>query len=84
MLSIVVAFPLVLSRIPEDLMYRVFLYGGGMSSSPAALTAFEGGVHEAFLVSFAITAVAAIVSALRPSHRPRRLTEGAGLSAAAE
>ncbi|HEY8824734.1 MAG TPA: MFS transporter [Candidatus Limnocylindria bacterium] len=84
MLSIVVAFPLVLSRIPEDVMYRVFLYGGGMSSSPAALAAFEGGVHEAFLVSFAITAVAVVVSALRPSHRTRRLPERADLPAPAE
>ncbi len=69
MLSIVVAFPLVLSRIPEDVMFRVFLYGGGMSSSPEALAAFEMGMHQAFLVSFAITMVAAVVSYLRPSNR---------------
>jgi MFS family permease len=69
MLSIVVAFPLVLSRIPEDVMFHVFLYGGGMSSSPEALAAFEMGMHQAFLVSFAITMVAAVVSYLRPSNR---------------
>ncbi len=68
MLSIVIAFPLVLSRIPEDVMFRVFLYGGGMSAAPAALATFEGGVHEAFLVSFVITLGAATVSALRPAR----------------
>ena len=31
MLSIAIAFPLVLSRIPEDVMFKVFLYGGGMA-----------------------------------------------------
>ena len=84
MLSIVIAFPLVLSRIPEDLMYRVFLYGGGMASSPAALATFEGGVHEAFLVSFAVTAVAAVVSALRPSHQRRGSQDGSGAAIAAQ
>jgi EmrB/QacA subfamily drug resistance transporter len=69
MLSIVVAFPLVLSRIPEDVMFHVFLYGGGMSSSPMALAAFEMGMHQAFLVSFAITVIAAVVSYRRPSNR---------------
>ena len=63
MLSIV---PLVLSRIPEDVMFHVFLYGGGMSGAP--LAAFESGMHEAFLASFAVTIVAAVISALRPAH----------------
>jgi nitrate/nitrite transporter NarK len=39
MLSIAIAFPLVLSRIPEDVMFKVFLYGGGMGDvlrSPTA------------------------------------------------
>ena len=68
MLSIAVAFPLVLTtRIPLDVMFRVFLYGGGMSSTPQALADFEMGTHEAFLVSFAVTIVAAVVSFLRPS-----------------
>jgi EmrB/QacA subfamily drug resistance transporter len=68
MLSIVVAFPLVLSKIPEEVMYRIFLYGGGMSGAPEALASFEIGMHHAFLISFAITLVAAAVSAFRPSH----------------
>jgi MFS family permease len=66
MLSIVIAFPLVLSRIPLDEMFHVFLYGGGMSGS--SLAAFEAGMSEAFLASFAITLAAAAVSALRPTH----------------
>ena len=39
MLSIAIAFPLVLSRIPEDVMFKVFLYGSGMGDvlrSPTA------------------------------------------------
>ena len=67
MLSIAIAFPLVLSRIPLDTMFHVFLYGGGMSSTPQALLDFEMGMREAFLVSFAVTMVAALVSYYRPS-----------------
>lgn len=71
MLSIAIAFPLVLSRIPEDVMFKVFLYGGGMGDVPEALHAFEAGLHQAFLVSFAITLVAAMASVLRPAqHAP--------------
>src|ERR687883_461578 len=65
MLSIAIAFPLVLSRIPEDVMFKVFLYGGGMGDVPEALHAFEQGLHQAFLVSFAITLVAALASGIR-------------------
>lgn len=71
MLSISLVFPLVLSRIPEDVMFRVFLYGGGMSGSPLALAAFEAGMSQAFMASFAITLVAAAVSALRPAEPSR-------------
>jgi EmrB/QacA subfamily drug resistance transporter len=66
MLSIAIVFPLVLSRIPEDVMFHVFLYGGGMSGAP--LAAFESGMHEAFLASVAITLIAAAISWLRPEH----------------
>jgi len=31
-----IVFPLVLSRIPEDVMFHVFLFGGGMSGAPLA------------------------------------------------
>jgi len=68
MLSIAIVFPLVLSRIPEDVMFHVFLYGGGMSGAP--LAAFEAGMHEAFLASFAVTLLAAAISGLRPGHKP--------------
>ncbi|MBV9322578.1 MAG: MFS transporter [Chloroflexi bacterium] len=71
MLSVAIAFPLVLSQIPEDVMFRVFLYGGGMSDMPEVQHAFEQGLHQAFLVSFGITLVAALASALRPAHSPR-------------
>ena len=71
MLSIAIAFPLVLSRIPEDLMFKVLLYGGGMADVPEALHAFEQGLHQAFLVSFGVTLIAALASGLRPSHSPR-------------
>ena len=64
MLSIGIVFPLVLSRIPEEIMFHVFLYGGGMSGAP--LAAFESGMHQAFLASFLVTLVAAVISALRP------------------
>jgi len=64
MLSIAIVFPLVLSHIPEDIMFHVFLYGGGMSGEP--LIAFESGMHEAFLASFAVTLLAAVISGLRP------------------
>jgi len=67
MLSIAIVFPLVLSRIPEDVMFHVFLYGGGMSGAP--LAAFEAGMHEAFLASFAVTLLAAVISGLRPGHK---------------
>ena len=71
MLAITIAFPLVLSRIPQDVMFKVFLYGGGMGNVPEALHAFEDGLHQAFLVSFGITLIAALASALRPSHSTR-------------
>jgi MFS family permease len=67
MFSITIAFPLVLSRIPQDVMFHIFLYGGGMEAAPGALQVFESGLHTAFVVSFAITMVAAAASFLRPS-----------------
>ena len=70
MLSIAIAFPLVLSKIPQDVMMHVFLYGGGLGGEPSVLAAFESGLHLAFLFSFAVTLIAAVVSFLRPSQRP--------------
>lgn len=63
----------LLSHIPLDIMFHVFLYGGGMGGTPQALADFEMGTHEAFFVSFAVTLVAAAVSFLRPSFEQRSL-----------
>jgi MFS family permease len=71
MLSIAFVFPLVVSQIPQQVMFKVFLYGGGMGKDPHALAAFEAGLHKAFLLSFGITLVAALISVLRPLHRPQ-------------
>ena len=70
MISIAIVFPLVLSQIPQAIMFKVFLYGGGMGGDPHALASFESGLHQAFLLSFGITLLAALVSVMRPSHRP--------------
>ena len=70
MLAIAIAFPLVLSTLPVAVLYHVFLYGGGLSSDPLVLAAFELGMHQAFLVSAAISAFAAIISFMRPKHAP--------------
>ncbi|HEX7515301.1 MAG TPA: MFS transporter [archaeon] len=70
MLSIAIAFPLVLSQLPEDVLYHVFLYGGGLGGTPQVLASFEFGMHEAFLVSAAVTVFAAIISFRRPSGVP--------------
>jgi EmrB/QacA subfamily drug resistance transporter len=68
MLSIAIVFPLALSNVPFAAIQQVFIYGGGMSRFPAALAIFLGGLHSAFLLSFALSVVAMIVAALRPSH----------------
>jgi len=49
----------------------VFLYGGGMNDTPGVLQVFQGGLHEAFIVSFAVTLIAAAASFLRPSSLER-------------
>jgi EmrB/QacA subfamily drug resistance transporter len=71
MLSISIAFPLVLAQIPQDVMMKIFIYGGGMSQDPGALAVFLGGLRLAFLISCAMSVVAAAVSFLQPSHSPR-------------
>ena len=70
MLAIAIAFPLVLSTLPVAVLYHVFLYGGGLNSAPAVLAAFELGMHQAFLVSAAISACGAAISFMRPKHAP--------------
>ncbi|MGZ4915743.1 MAG: MFS transporter [Halobacteriota archaeon] len=75
MLSIAIAFPLVLSQIPEITLFHVFLYGGGLGGTPQILAAFESGMHEAFLVSAVFTVFAAIISFSRPSGAPADATQ---------
>jgi EmrB/QacA subfamily drug resistance transporter len=69
MLSIAIAFPLVLAKIPEAAMMQIFLYGGGMGSDPTALAIFLGGLHQAFFIGAAISIVAAVASAVQPTHK---------------
>jgi len=76
MLSIAIAFPLVLSQIPPDVMMKIFLFGGGMGQDPAALAAFLHGLRLAFLFSFGTSLVAALLSALQPAHSPRTIVTG--------
>ena len=71
MLSIAIAFPLVLAQIPQDVMMKIFIYGGGMGQNPAALGMFLSGLRLALLISAGMSVVAAIVSVLQPSHSPR-------------
>ena len=75
MLSIAIAFPLVLSQIPQAVMMRIFVYGGGMADNPGALAAFLSGLHLAFLISAAMSVVAALASVLQPSHSPRQAAQ---------
>ncbi len=69
MLSLAVVFPFVLSRLPEDLMAKIFLYGGGMAAEPLVQASLLDGIRLAFLLSFALTLVAALVSGF--SYRNR-------------
>jgi len=71
MLAIAIAFPLVLSQVPEFVLYHVFLYGGGLGGTPQVLASFESGMHDAFVVAAVITMFAAIVSLRRPSSMLR-------------
>jgi MFS family permease len=74
MLSIAIIFPLVLANVPQAVLFKVFLYGGGMGSTAAgraALQSFTHGLHEAFLFCAGVNLIAAIISALRPSHEKK-------------
>ena len=64
MVSLAVVFPFVLSRMPEDLVAKIFLYGGGMAGIPTVEASLLDGIRLAFLVSFGLTLVAAVVSVL--------------------
>jgi len=63
MLSMAVAMPMVLTGLSTEDMAKLFLYGGGIGSE--ALATFESGLHEAFLLFFAISLVAFAISLLK-------------------
>ncbi len=69
MLSIAIVFPLALSQIPFQAIQQVFITGGGMGHFASAIPLFLSGLHRAFLVSFMLSVIAAIVAVLRPAHR---------------
>ena len=68
MLSIAIVFPLALSKIPFGAVQQVFINGGGLGNYTSAIPPFLSGLHLAFLVSFVLSVIAAIVAALRPAH----------------
>jgi MFS family permease len=73
MLSIAIVFPLALSKLPFGAVQQVFITGGGMGNFASIIPVFLSGLHEAFLISFALSVIAAVVAALRPSHGTRLL-----------
>ena len=68
MLSIAIAFPLVLSQIPPEVMMKIFIFGGGMGNEPAALDEIVHG--------FADEKVAAILRSERVAAINRRTAGG--------
>ncbi|NNM67543.1 MAG: MFS transporter [Spirochaetales bacterium] len=71
MLALAVIFPFVLARIPQDLMARIFLYGGGLTGHPAVAEGMLQGIRTAFFASFILTVLAALISGLT-YHRSRK------------
>ncbi len=71
MLSIAIVFPLALSKLSFGAVQQVFITGGGMGNFASAIPEFLSGLHLAFLVSFILSVIAAIVAASRPSHGSR-------------
>jgi EmrB/QacA subfamily drug resistance transporter len=76
MLSIAIVFPLALSKIPLAAIQQVFITGGGLGHFASAIPPFLAGLHLAFLVSFVLSVIAAIVAALRPAHGQEQYTTG--------
>jgi EmrB/QacA subfamily drug resistance transporter len=71
MLSIAIVFPLALSKLSFGAVQQVFIVGGGMGNFASAIPDFLSGLHLAFLVSFLLSVIAAIVAAARPAHGTR-------------
>ncbi|HEV2579782.1 MAG TPA: MFS transporter [Ktedonobacteraceae bacterium] len=72
MLSIAIVFPLALSKLPFGAVQQVFITGGGMGSFASTIPDFLSGLHLAFLISFILSVIAAIVAASRPAHGSRQ------------
>ena len=62
MVSLAIAFPLVLSGIPMGDLLKLFLYGGGIS--PESLALFMSGLHESFLMFFGVSILAVLAAAM--------------------
>lgn len=75
MLSIAIVFPLALSKLSFGAVQQVFITGGGMGNFTSAVPDFLAGLHLAFLVSFALSVIAAVVAASRPSHGSKQVEE---------
>ena len=73
MLSIAIVFPLALSKLPFGAVQQVFITGGGLGNFASIIPVFLSGLHQAFLISFVLSVIAAVVAALRPSHGTRLL-----------
>lgn len=77
MLALAIVFPFVLSRLPVDLMAKIFLYGGGLTSVPAVAADLVQGIRVAFFFSFVLALAAAVVSILtyrKHSSEPEEVT----------
>ncbi len=72
MVSMAVAMPLVLTGLSDQDMAALFLYGGGISTS--ALTKFESGLHQAFLLFLVLSLIALGISLVK--IRPPKGTSG--------
>jgi EmrB/QacA subfamily drug resistance transporter len=75
MLSIAIVFPLALSKLPFGAVVQVFINGGGMGNFASIIPTFLSGLHLAFLISFILSVIAAVVAASRPSHGTRGTEE---------
>ncbi len=70
MISLSLAFPMVLSGLSTQDTLNLFLYGGGISAH--ALVVFENGLHEAFLLFFVVAVITMFVAMLRPRSQIAR------------
>ncbi len=70
-ISISFVLAIVTAGIPKDVLFRIFS-GLATGLPPRQVDLFVGNLHEAVLVLAAFSLLGALVSLLRPSHRPER------------